>query len=103
MAGHVSLLVDGIEIIGKDEGRDLLISTLSNPQRKIVAVLIDAGTRSRDEVATDTSYSASSGGFNNLIGSLGTLGIIVKPQSGFVALSDWAQELLTGCRERLAA
>lgn len=103
MAGHVSLLVDGIDVISKEEGRDLLISTLSNPQRKIVGVLIDAGTRSRDDVATDTAYSASSGGFNNLIGSLGTLGIIVKPQNGHVALSDWAQELLTGCRERLAA
>ena len=103
MAGRVSLMVDGIDVISKDEGRDLLISTLSNPQRKIVSVLVDAGARSRDDVATDTGYSASSGGFNNLIGSLGTLGIIVKPQNGHVALSDWAQELLTGCRERLAA
>lgn len=103
MQGRVSLLTGGIDVIGKEEGRDLLISTLSNPQRKIVGVLIDTGARSREDVGVATGYSASSGGFNNLLGSLGTIGILVKPQQGHVALSDWAQELLTGCAERLAA
>ena len=34
------------------------------------------------------------GGFNNLIGSLSTLGLLTKPAAGYVALSRWAQELL---------
>lgn len=28
---------------------------------------------------------------------------LAKPQQGYVALSDWAQELLAGAAERLAA
>ena len=104
MPGHVSLLVDGIEVIGKDDGRDLLLSVLSNPQKRIVGALIDhPNARTREQVGELTGYSASSGGFNNLLGSLGTLGIVVKPQPGYVALSDWAQELLEGHVARKAA
>lgn len=102
MQGCVSLQLEGVDVISKEEGRDLLIGTLSNPQRRIVGVLVDSGARSRDDVGQFTGYSPSSGGFNNLLGSLGTLGILVKPQQGHVALSDWAQELLSGCAERLA-
>lgn len=101
--GHLSLAVEGIGVMSKDEGRELLLSTLTNPQKKIVAALIDQDARSRDEVGDATGYSPSSGGYNNLLGSLSTLGIIVKPQAGYVALSDWAQELLAGCAERVAA
>lgn len=50
--------------------------------------------RTRDDLGARTDYSPSSGGFNNLIGSLSTLGLIAKPAPGYVALSDWAQELL---------
>lgn len=103
MPGRVSLEVDGIGVISQDEGRELLLSTLTNPQKKIVGALIDQGTRTREDVGAATEYSPSSGGFNNLLGSLGTLGIVVKPQQGSVALSDWAQELLAGHAERLAA
>lgn len=102
-AGRVALLVDGVGIPSIDEGRDLLLASLSNPQRKIVGALIDRDTRSRDEVGADTGYSPSSGGFNNLLGSLRTLGIIDYPQPGQVAMSDWAQELLAGEAERIAA
>jgi len=37
---------------------------------------------------------ASSGGFNNLLGSLNSIGISYVPAQGHVSLSDWAQELL---------
>lgn len=93
MAGHVSLLVDEAGMT-PDQGRDMLLGYLSNPQRKLVDALNGAGTMSRDDLGHATGYSASSGGFNNLIGSLSTLGLIVKPAAGHVALSDWAQELL---------
>lgn len=91
--GHVSLLVDA-EAIDVQGGRDLLLSSLSNPQRKLISALAAAGALSRDELGAATDYSPSSGGFNNLIGSLSTLDIITKPQPGYVELTDWARELL---------
>lgn len=82
--------------VTKDEGRDMLMGNLSNPQRKLVDALKGiASGLTRDVLGESTGYSSSSGGFNNLIGSLSTLGIVVKPAPGVVALSDWAQELLT--------
>lgn len=48
----------------------------------------------RDELATRTGYTASSGGFNNLIGSLCALAIFEKPRPGSVALSEWARQVL---------
>lgn len=93
MPGHLSLLVD-VEDMSADEGRDMLFGYLSNPQRKLVDALNGAGDMSRDDLGAATGYSPSSGGFNNLIGSLSTLGLITKPAVGYVALSDWAQELL---------
>ena len=35
------------------------------------------------------------GGFNNLIGSLCTIGILDKPAPGAVAVSAWAREVLS--------
>lgn len=101
--GRVALLVDGVGIPSIDEGTDLLLASLTNPQKKIVAALVDRPARSREEVAADTGYSPSSGGFNNLLGSLRTLGIIDYPQPGSAVISDWAQELLSGHAERIAA
>lgn len=93
MPGHVSLLV-GADDMSPEEGRDMLLGYLSNQQRKLVDALNGAGDMSRDALGERTGYSASSGGFNNLIGSLSTLGLITKPAPGYVALSPWAQELL---------
>lgn len=93
MPGHLSLLVETDDMT-PDEGRDMLLGYLSNPQRKLVDALNGAGDLSRDELGAATDYSPSSGGFNNLIGTLSTLGLIVKPAAGYVALSEWAQELL---------
>lgn len=94
MPGHLSLLMD-VDEMSAEEGREMLLGYLSNPQRKLVDALNGAGDMSRDDLGAATEYSPSSGGFNNLIGSLSTLGLIAKPAPGFVALSDWAQELLT--------
>lgn len=93
MPGHVNLLMSADDM-SPDEGRDMLLGYLSNPQRKLVDALNGSGDLSRDELGQRTDYSPSSGGFNNLIGSLSTLGLITKPAAGYVALADWAQELL---------
>lgn len=93
MPGHINLLMS-VDEMTVEEGRDMLLRHLSNPQRKLVDALNGAGDISRDDLGHRTDYSASSGGFNNLIGSLSTLGLITKPAAGYVALSEWAQELL---------
>jgi hypothetical protein len=94
MPGHLSLLVD-VDDMTADEGREMLLGYLSNPQRRLVDALNGSGDLSRDDLGARADYSPSSGGFNNLIGSLSTLGLIKKPMPGFVALSDWTQELLS--------
>jgi hypothetical protein len=93
MPGHLSLLMD-VDEMSADEGRQMLLDHLNNPQRKLVDALNGAGDMSRDDLGARTDYSPGSGNFNNLIGSLSTLGLITKPASGYVALADWAQELL---------
>lgn len=93
MPGHVSLLMDA-DTMTAEEGRDMLLGHLNGPQRKLIDALNGTGDISRDDLGTATDYSSSSGNFNNLIGSLSTLGIITKPAAGYVALSEWAQELL---------
>lgn len=93
MPGHLNLLM-AVDDMSPEEGREMLLGYLSNPQRKLVDALNGAGSLAREALGAATEYSPSSGGFNNLIGSLSTLGLIVKPAAGHVALADWAQELL---------
>lgn len=93
MPGHINLLM-AVDEMSPEEGRDMLLGYLNNPQRKLVDALNGAGDLSREELGQRTDYSATSGGFNNLIGSLSTLGLLTKPAAGYVALSGWAQELL---------
>ena len=61
----------------------------SGPQRKVLEVLIDRwpGDVGRDELAHATSYS-SGGHFNNVLGSLKTLGAATYPSPGRIAASE---------------
>lgn len=94
MQGRVALATD-YGALSPDEAREKMLDVLSGPQRKLVdAALQSTDAISRDALGEATGYSASSGGFNNLIGSLSTLGIFTKPVPGHVALSDWAREVL---------
>ncbi|HLH92040.1 MAG TPA: hypothetical protein VKX28_26710 [Xanthobacteraceae bacterium] len=96
--GFVQLEASGIPVMSAAEGREKLLSVLSNPQKKIIGALVDQGEVSREQLGADTDYSPSSGGFNNLLGSLRTLGLIDYPRPGLVMMSAWAQELLSGWR-----
>lgn len=95
MPGRVSLTdaapYDGLS---PEEARDKMLAVLSAPQRKIVDAALGYESATRAEIARDTEYSEGSGGFNNLIGSLCTLGILEKPAPGAVAVSAWAREVL---------
>lgn len=97
MPGHIELAEGApFDPLDSDEARAKVLSVLSGPQRKIVeAALSFNGAVGRDLIAERTEYSANSGGFNNLIGSLCTLTILTKPAAGHVALSDWAREVLS--------
>lgn len=77
-----------------DEAAEKMRSVLSAPQRKLVDVVLGFERMTRNQLAAGTSYSAISGGFNNLIGSLCTLDILRKPAPGMVEISDWAREVL---------
>lgn len=98
MPGRVALSdAAPFDPLSVDEARDKVLSVLSGPQRKIVdAVIAHVDDISRDDLGERTGYSPSSGGFNNLIGSLCTLTVLMKPAAGHVALSDWAREVLAG-------
>lgn len=103
-AGHVDIpqpgrvsLANGYDAapMSPDTAREIMLNdVLSAPQRKLVLAMDGTQAIDRAELAQSTDYSPTSGGFNNLIGSLTTLGIFVRPAQGQVALSDWAAELL---------
>lgn len=68
-------------------------SILSGPQERVLAAIL-RGPGSREEIAEATGYSATSGGFANLLGSLRSLGLIDYPGKGQVEAADW---LVTSC------
>lgn len=64
---------------------------LSGPQVKVLDPALAAYPDSiaSDEIASIANYSPSSGGFNNLRGSLRTIGLIDYPSPGQVRAADW--------------
>ncbi len=52
------------------------------------------GDLARDELATNSGYSPSSGNFNNIAGSLTTMDILQRSGTGRIMLSGWAREVL---------
>lgn len=93
--GHVGL-AEGAHFneLSTGEARDKMLSVLSGSQRRLVDAMLDGQAMTREDLAKATDYSAGSGGFNNLIGSLCTIGILEKPSPGMVEISDWAAEVL---------
>jgi hypothetical protein len=76
------------------EARDMLLSVLSNPHKKIVDSFNGSDQLTRDDVAQRSAYSSGSGGFNNLVGKLNTLNILERPSQGMLAMSEWAKTVL---------
>ncbi|WP_298800069.1 hypothetical protein [uncultured Devosia sp.] len=95
--GRVSLAPGApYDALDLEEAKAKVHSVLSNPERKLVNAMVEAGggPMTRDDLGAATEYSPTSGGFNNLIGGLCTLTIFEKPAQGQVALSAWAREVL---------
>lgn len=91
--GRVRLLSDAVSM-SAEEGRDLLLSTLSSPQRKLFDALLAHGEMSKSDLAEATNYSPTSGGFANLLGQLRSMGIVDYPAAGRVALVEWVFEIM---------
>jgi uncharacterized protein len=91
-AGTVKLLAS-VDPMTRDEAREAMFSTISAAQRKLFDALVPGGLSKRD-LAEATGYSASSGGYANLLSSLRSLSILEYPQSGHVALAAWVYDVL---------
>jgi uncharacterized protein len=70
--------------------RERLSKILTAPQARLLDALPrDGSSMTRDELGAATDYSATSGGFNNLLGSLRSLGLVDYPNKGLVAVKEW--------------
>lgn len=96
--GRVSLTAEGRAVSfapaiepDRDAFHSAVARKLSGPQWRVLEPAISSYPDSiaSDEIAAQAGYSAGSGGFNNLRGSLRTLGLIDYPSPGRVKASDW--------------
>lgn len=62
-----------------------VLGLVDGPMAKILRVLLDAypDAMSREDIAAETGYQPTGGGFNNALGRLRTLGLIDYPQQGY--------------------
>lgn len=68
-----------------------IAAKLSDPQWRVLSPAINVYPEpiASEEIAAQAGYSSGSGGFNNLRGSLRTLGLIDYPSGGMVRANDW--------------
>lgn len=97
-AGRVTLTDEGRAVApppavapNREAFHAAVAAKLSDPQWRVLRPAIDTWPEAiaSDEVAAKAGYSAGSGGYNNLRGSLRTLGLIDYPGPGMVRASDW--------------
>lgn len=69
---------------------DMLKAKLSAPQWRVLQQVIDSypDAVTKSALGQSAGYSATSGGFNNLVGSLRSLGLIDYPRPGYVKAED---------------
>ena len=70
------------------------ISKLSRCERAIYQIVLGAPESSFEKgtIAEETGYSVGSGGFNNALGSLNTLGLIRRGRDGSIRLNPEIRE-----------
>ena len=93
--GLVRVIVNHDNPMSHREAAEKMRSVLTSTQIKLVDACAKAGSPiSRDELGERSGYSAASGNFQNVVGSLCTVGVFTRPAAGMLALSEWAAELL---------
>ena len=72
--------------VSTDDLQDAVMARLNGPQRRLLKPLIDAypDSLSVGELARVSGYESGGGAFNNIRGSLRTLGIVEYPEAGRV-------------------
>lgn len=94
-SGRLALRAQYGSSMSREEAAQKMLDHLSAPQRKIIDTFGGKdGAMIRDQVASLAGYTPGAGGFNNLVSSLSVLGIIEKPNPGWLVLAPWAAELL---------
>lgn len=96
--GRVSLTEDGETkasapsiAVTREAFHQAVRAKLTGPQVRVLDPVIESHPQpiASDRIAELAGYSASSGGFNNLRGSLRTIGLIDYPSPGQVRAADW--------------
>lgn len=79
-----------------DEAKNMMLSILGGPEKRIIDAFEGSNDNmSRADVAAKAGYNPIGGAFGNPVGRLCTLGILEKPSSGMLKLSDWAMAILS--------
>lgn len=91
--GTISLTGKHYVRMDKSCAADMMLSFLSEPERKVLRSITHAHMK-RGDIAKNNNYSPTSGGFQGMIGRLISLRILTKSGPGTVSLADWAEELL---------
>ena len=76
--------------VSTEDLQDAVMARLTGPQRKLLKPLIDVfpGSLSVGELALASGYESGGGAFNNIRGSLRTLGIVDYPEAGRVVAKE---------------
>lgn len=74
----------------RDEAHDRVRSVLDGPKRRIFDALLSlGGLAPREVLAEKSQYEPTSGGFNNPLGTMRSIGLIDYPSSGQVELAEF--------------
>ena len=84
---------DAANLMDAETAKQKMMNSLTGPERKVLGAF-NGSASSREEIAERSGYSPSSGGFNNLLSSLSSVGIVTRPAPGMVDLADWVRDLL---------
>lgn len=74
----------------RDEAHDRVRSVLDGPKRRIFDALLSlGGVAPREVLAEKSQYEPTSGGFNNPLGTMRSIGLVDYPSSGQVELAEF--------------
>lgn len=74
----------------RDEAHDRVRSVLDGPKRRIFDALLSlGGLAPREVLAEKSQYESTSGGFNNPLGTMRSIGLVDYPSSGRVELAEF--------------
>lgn len=79
-------------IMNKAQAGQKFGDILTPAQGRVLGAFAD-GASKRADIAERSGYSETSSGFEKTLSQLSSMGVVVRPQAGYVALSEWVKEL----------